>query len=82
MADKRKEMARNCKNGQRKERKRQTDTKRARERRNEGRGEWKTKFGRRPGREGVDFAGESVSSPLRIPIKTWPPFRNTLRACV
>ena len=36
--------------------------------------------GDRGGREGVEFAGESVSSPLRIPIKTWPPFRNTLRS--
>lgn len=36
--------------------------------------------GDRGGREGVEFAGESVSSPLHIPIKTWPPFRNTLRS--
>lgn len=34
------------------------------------------------GREGVDFAGESVR-PLHILIKTWPTFRNSLQsACV
>lgn len=54
--------AENCratKSGQRQERK-VRQTKRVRQ--NQGRGEWKTKFGKRLRREGVNFAGESVSS--------------------
>lgn len=60
----------------------QRNARKDRHKENEGRREWKTEFGKRLRREGVDFAGEWVSSRLRIPIKTWPPFRSTLRVCV
>lgn len=67
-----------------------SDGKRKTEQREQGRGRMRAegsgrqslegdRGGRERGREGVDFAGESVSS-LRLPIKTWPTFRNALKS--
>lgn len=74
-------MRKKGKNAERlKEKVRQNQRKRGREEEQRQRGVkdevWKAR------REGVDFAGESVSSPLRIPVRTWLPFRNTLRVCM